>query len=313
MMTENITEIIQKIETYNGVFPCEELQILIDHPAESTPFLLEALTDTEKLYQRLEAEEDYILPFYALFLLAQFRETKAYPLVYEIFSFEAKKVDDIWGDLITGDLGNILASVCGGDVSLINQLIERNDVYEWVRSAGLTAWLCLLKANLKTRAEVIAYFKTLFDLPATEDDHLRTWTINACLDLRAEELLPEIKKSFDDEVVELMVQGDWDDFQESWKDTKIKDFDENPHLNLVDDTIGELSSWEYFKSEEEKKREAEQFKKRLRELETKRVEPEKVFWESRDDGTFQRETPKVGKNEPCPCGSGRKYKKCCLN
>ena len=24
-----------------------------------------------------------------------------------------------------------------------------------------------------------------------------------------------------------------------------------------------------------------------------------------------REEPKVGRNEPCPCGSGRKYKKCC--
>jgi uncharacterized protein YecA (UPF0149 family) len=27
--------------------------------------------------------------------------------------------------------------------------------------------------------------------------------------------------------------------------------------------------------------------------------------------TFIRETPKVGRNEPCPCGSGKKYKKCC--
>jgi SEC-C motif-containing protein len=24
----------------------------------------------------------------------------------------------------------------------------------------------------------------------------------------------------------------------------------------------------------------------------------------------RRETPKVGRNEPCPCGSGKKYKKC---
>lgn len=23
------------------------------------------------------------------------------------------------------------------------------------------------------------------------------------------------------------------------------------------------------------------------------------------------ETPKVGRNDPCPCGSGKKYKKCC--
>ena len=26
---------------------------------------------------------------------------------------------------------------------------------------------------------------------------------------------------------------------------------------------------------------------------------------------FQREEPKVGRNDPCPCGSGKKYKKCC--
>lgn len=26
---------------------------------------------------------------------------------------------------------------------------------------------------------------------------------------------------------------------------------------------------------------------------------------------FTREEPKVGRNDPCPCGSGKKYKKCC--
>jgi SEC-C motif domain protein len=26
---------------------------------------------------------------------------------------------------------------------------------------------------------------------------------------------------------------------------------------------------------------------------------------------YRRETPKVGRNDPCPCGSGKKYKKCC--
>jgi SEC-C motif domain protein len=27
--------------------------------------------------------------------------------------------------------------------------------------------------------------------------------------------------------------------------------------------------------------------------------------------TIRRETPKIGRNDPCPCGSGKKYKKCC--
>ncbi|MCD7922664.1 MAG: SEC-C domain-containing protein [Clostridiales bacterium] len=26
---------------------------------------------------------------------------------------------------------------------------------------------------------------------------------------------------------------------------------------------------------------------------------------------YRRETPKIGRNDPCPCGSGKKYKKCC--
>jgi preprotein translocase subunit SecA len=26
--------------------------------------------------------------------------------------------------------------------------------------------------------------------------------------------------------------------------------------------------------------------------------------------TVQRNAPKVGRNDPCPCGSGKKYKKC---
>lgn len=28
-------------------------------------------------------------------------------------------------------------------------------------------------------------------------------------------------------------------------------------------------------------------------------------------GTVRNEIPKVGRNDPCPCGSGKKYKKCC--
>jgi preprotein translocase subunit SecA len=27
--------------------------------------------------------------------------------------------------------------------------------------------------------------------------------------------------------------------------------------------------------------------------------------------TVKRETEKIGRNAPCPCGSGKKYKKCC--
>lgn len=33
--------------------------------------------------------------------------------------------------------------------------------------------------------------------------------------------------------------------------------------------------------------------------------------QAESEGTFRREEPKVGRNDPCPCGSGKKYKQCC--
>ena len=37
----------------------------------------------------------------------------------------------------------------------------------------------------------------------------------------------------------------------------------------------------------------------------------KVLIEDRGAQTEARRTIKIGRNDPCPCGSGRKFKKCC--
>ncbi len=40
----------------------------------------------------------------------------------------------------------------------------------------------------------------------------------------------------------------------------------------------------------------------------------RYFFEHRTQGqTITKVTPKSGRNDPCPCGSGQKYKKCCLH
>ena len=45
------------------------------------------------------------------------------------------------------------------------------------------------------------------------------------------------------------------------------------------------------------------------------VGPDSLFSRLRTDADFpqpiRRTEPKVGRNEPCPCGSGKKYKRCC--
>ncbi len=36
-----------------------------------------------------------------------------------------------------------------------------------------------------------------------------------------------------------------------------------------------------------------------------------LYKRQKDSGTFRREGKKIGRNDPCPCGSGKKYKHCC--
>ncbi|MBQ2472782.1 MAG: SEC-C domain-containing protein [Lachnospira sp.] len=36
-----------------------------------------------------------------------------------------------------------------------------------------------------------------------------------------------------------------------------------------------------------------------------------LYKKQKASGTFVREGKKIGRNDPCPCGSGKKYKQCC--
>ena len=37
----------------------------------------------------------------------------------------------------------------------------------------------------------------------------------------------------------------------------------------------------------------------------------KGLFPERNRYTYKRKGKKIGRNEPCPCGSGKKYKNCC--
>jgi uncharacterized protein len=51
---------------------------------------------------------------------------------------------------------------------------------------------------------------------------------------------------------------------------------------------------------------------RLREALPDQIMDNRLFWfEQQIPDPIRRESPKVGRNDPCPCGSGKKYKACC--
>ncbi len=68
---------------------------------------------------------------------------------------------------------------------------------------------------------------------------------------------------------------------------------EKLYKNMVDakaDWLYELPQWDEIFDAEKKK---------------------ELYLEQKKSGTIRREGKKIGRNDPCPCGSGKKYKQCC--
>lgn len=80
------------------------------------------------------------------------------------------------------------------------------------------------------------------------------------------------------------------------EDTRVSlKFDpEKLYRNMVSagaDWLYELPEWNDIYDEETRKR---------------------LYREQKKSTTFLREGAKIGRNDPCPCGSGKKYKQCCM-
>ncbi len=275
-----IQNILKELEFNDGTFPRRALQQAIAHKEQIIPELLKIVRDAEQNAQKLLRQQNYIAHFYALYLLAQFRETRAYPLIVNFFSMPGEITLDLTGDLVTEDLGRILASVSGGDTRLIKSLLENESTNEYVRSAALRGLVVLVARGEKTRQEIMDYCQSLFRGGIKRKSAL-IWAnlVSCCSALYPEEVVEDIKQAYADELVdEGYIDFGWvEETLERGKQRVLAQLREDTRYQYIDDTIGEMEWWACF------------------------------------DTPRQRQTTqgKIGRNAPCPCGSGNKYKRCC--
>jgi hypothetical protein len=78
-----------------------------------------------------------------MFLLAQFRETRAYPLVVSFASLPSDLLDSLGSDFVTESLGRVLASVCDGEAEGIQSIIENEGADQWARGSALHSLVTL--------------------------------------------------------------------------------------------------------------------------------------------------------------------------
>lgn len=154
-------EVLRKLEFYTGAFPRQALQQAVASKEEITPSLLRIIEHANEVPAVL-GDDNYMAHIYAMYLLAQFREKRAYPLIVEFFSIPGGVTVECTGDVVTEDLHRILASVSHGDASLIKRLAQNDNANEWVRGAALNALVTQVACGEAARDAVMAYYAELF-------------------------------------------------------------------------------------------------------------------------------------------------------
>ena len=174
------------------------------------------------------------------------------------------------------------------------------------RTAALAALAYLTATGRIARDETQAYLLRLYDTlePQQESFVWSGWVLAIAL-IGLEELSDVVRQAFARGLIDPMVMG-YDDFRRDLERTRadperMAGF-EYDRIGPLEDAIGELSGWYAFSDaaqQDQARRTSSPGHGRLAyaDLPQPFVDPFKG----------------VGRNDPCPCGSGKKFKKCCLH
>jgi uncharacterized protein len=271
-------------------FPAAAMQWALDNWSEASPRFIARLRAYAVGGNRSTEAMDTV--FYILHLCGEKGEERAYAPLCQIIA-DDEMIEDLLGDAVTETLTGILVGVYDGDVAPLKQAIEAEKGDEFARAAALEALGYLVRAKgALGDAEMRAYMRTLRREAKPRGDSFlwTTWAATAA-NLGYNDLRLDVATLNKDEWI-----GEFE--------FTLEDFDRHSRAAHADDTglggfeadevcpfsntIETLSSWAASTGEEEDDE--------ARPIEGPVINP------FRD----------VGRNDPCPCGSGKKYKKCCL-
>lgn len=291
-----IEEILPQLKSLEGKFPRAAVQAAIAQKEAITPHLLDALAEAADHPQAVLDRGDFTYT-YAAFLLSQFREPRAFPLIVKLASYDSEMVELLMSDSITEALHQWLASTYDSNLGALQQLIENREADEFVRSAGIHALAMVTAHGMLPRDELMAYYKELLETRLEKEAMVeRTGVAVQATDLGSAEVYQLIKEGYEDGTIDDTVMPfSWVEAALKKDPQELLDKYRRAHP-LVEDTVKEMEWWAGF--EDEKSRSLPISDLLYADVPAKPPEPYVA-------------PHKAGRNDPCPCGSGKKYKKCC--
>ncbi|NNG05109.1 MAG: DUF1186 domain-containing protein [Inquilinus sp.] len=303
----NIETILEEFAVV-GRFPEAAVLASLEARPETVPAFLSILDRAGEPGKLDDRKEQAV--FLIVHVLAELGEKRAYRPLLRLLGGDGERLEILLGDAITETLPQILIGLSDGDPAPLVALIENDDANEFVRDAAYSAWIYFVLDGAIDRDAAHTFLQTFETGPTRPEAGnfvWNGWAVAIAL-LGFDDLMPRVRQACDDDRIDL-VFGDFDDYKDVFERARTKPPDQrmvDEGLYPFDDTIGRLRSWSGFQPAETAD-EPEDFDDfydldRLADLDLDGGALEPVV------NPFRH----VGRNDPCPCGSGKKFKKYCL-
>lgn len=300
--------VMHELETAGRKLPVDAIKEVRQHPDIFAPLLIRSLKQAVLRVRNGDKLDDGT-PFFAVFLLTELKVHEAFPVLLEVLRLPDEGTFEVLGDGVHELVAPILALFSRGDPKVISNIVQDLDIDMYVRWSAAKTYLYLVRDELISRELAIGALQEDFDYCLEKEDFKMLAPIVCELgDLAAESSLEDIRSAYqrnlvDESIVDL-----------AFIESQIAGGEETVNRELeycrptgMPDTIAELSRWAAFREEPPRPPKVNPAPRAIPRphLSTS------MSSEPSDFATTVRSGQKVGRNDACPCGSGKKFKRCC--
>jgi uncharacterized protein YecA (UPF0149 family) len=312
----------------------------LEQREELTPALLKALEDGPDL----DWEHDdprWFLEIHAGLLLCAYRE----PAALEVFAqvFRDPDRDNVF-EWFTYDLSTAYGLAA---LPMLLELMNDDDAYPYARSATMAMLVVIAQNHPDEHDRIVASLQSLLPIltengelpPDTKDSELWTWIALSLADLKDETGLPQIMALYQGGMIDEWAIGNQEKYLEYLNqqvDVQPRHYDvlevyekfhqqaarqaekeakatEQEELSRLQTEKARLEA-ELSEHQAERERLEAELAERLVERKHLEVKQERLLSERErlqgEQPAAALARPKIGRNDPCWCGSGKKYKRC---
>jgi hypothetical protein len=263
-------------------------------------------------------DEDVSFLLHAIFLLGELEASESLENIFEILSQEYEFIEFYISDILTEYVWIAIYKIAQNKLDACKEFMQRPGIDSFHRSVISEAIMQIVKHQPHRREEVVNWYRDLFQFFLNSsindnviDSGLLGMMIADVLEFGAKELMPEIEQLFNKQIVDIFAAGDFDKVK-SEMEKSVSTYSKKEILD-IHEIYENIHAWELNSLDNDLDYNFDSKPTDDMLLSNESKLDNFIDYEEQPAKQYIRAERKIGRNEPCPCGSGKKYKKCCMN